>query len=66
MKPTITRCIHCNCYINLAYGSVSPGEHSEHSGRKDDPRAPGDWDDICDVCNYGKGLRSGPPETHDS
>jgi hypothetical protein len=59
-SPTLTRCIHCDAYINPQYGKYSPAEHSGHSGTEEDPRAPGDYDNICDSCNYGKGLRGGP------
>lgn len=50
----ITKCKHCGCDIDTELGEHSPnGDHV-------DPRAPGDWDDICDYCNYVKGLRGGP------
>ncbi len=57
----ITRCIHCNCFIETRLGELPPGgENAEHIGTFDDPKAPGDWDNICDQCNYGKGLPGGP------
>jgi hypothetical protein len=52
----LTRCKHCNCFINPKYGEDAPAEHQDHDGSKEDPRAPGDYDNICDRCNYGKGL----------
>ncbi len=53
----LTNCRKCGCYIDPALGAFPPGgEHSEHVGTIDDPRAPGDWDDICDHCNYGSTL----------
>lgn len=55
--PNRTQCIHCGSWINPAYGKDAPAEHSGHAGTLTDPRAPGDYDNICDVCNYGKGLR---------
>lgn len=56
----LVRCKHCNKWINLDFGADSPAEHAGAAGTKTDPRSPGDWNDICDVCNYGKGLRGGP------
>lgn len=56
----ITRCKHCGCYIDTDLGEESPGATQDNEGSKDDPRATGEWDDICDQCNYGKGLRGGP------
>jgi hypothetical protein len=50
----ITRCKECGAYINTAYGATSPAAHADHAGTKEDPRSPGDWDDICDACGYGK------------
>jgi hypothetical protein len=47
-------CRKCGAYIDPSLGSIAPtGEY--HSGEEDDPRPPGDWDDIYDVCNYGEG-----------
>jgi hypothetical protein len=55
----ITRCRHCDCLIDTQLGEIPPnGEH--HAGTTDDPRAPGDYDNVCDVCNYDLGLRGGP------
>lgn len=57
----LARCIHCDCWIDPKLGELPPGgENSEHEGTEEDPKAPGDWDDICDYCNYAKGLRGGP------
>ena len=55
----MTNCIHCGCVINPWLGH-SPPDGEQHSGTEDDPRPPGDWDNICDVCNYDKGLKGGP------
>lgn len=50
--PDLTRCCDCGAYIDPSKGAVPPtGEYTE--GTRDDPRAPGDWDDICDHCGYG-------------
>lgn len=55
----LTTCIHCGCVIDTSLGALPPdGEY--RAGDEDDPRAPGDYDNICDVCNYSKGLRGGP------
>lgn len=59
-QETLTRCIHCDSWIKPAYGQDEPAKHQGHAGTKSDPRAPGDWDNICDVCNYAKGLQGGP------
>jgi hypothetical protein len=56
----LSKCIHCGCCIQTDYGADSPAEHMGHEGTPDDPRAPGDWDNVCDVCNYDKCLRGGP------
>lgn len=55
----ITNCIHCDAFIDTKYGAYPPSEHQDHSGSEDDPMAPGDYDNICAVCNYDKGLRGG-------
>ena len=60
MRNKITRCKHCKAYINTAYGADPPAAHAGHEGTKNDPRAPGDYNNICDDCNYAKGLRGGP------
>jgi hypothetical protein len=54
-----THCIHCGCFINPKYGSESPAAHQGHEGTDTDPRSPGDYDNICDQCNFGNGLRGG-------
>lgn len=55
----VVLCVYCEAVIDLSLGEDPPtGE--EHSGDRDDPRAPGDWDNICDRCNYGLGLPGGP------
>jgi len=56
----LTRCKHCGAWIQTDYGQDEPAAHQDHEGTATDPRAPGDYDDICDVCNYGDGLRGGP------
>jgi hypothetical protein len=53
-------CIHCGAVIETKYGADSPAEHQGRRGTPNGPRAPGDYDNICDVCNYAKGLRGGP------
>jgi hypothetical protein len=59
-EPELSRCMHCDAFINPKYGADSPAVHAGHEGTEEDPRAPGDYDNICDVCNYAKGLRGGP------
>lgn len=44
----LSKCIHCGAYINPAYGDVPPAEHMDHAGTKEDPRAPGDWNNVCE------------------
>ena len=48
----LTQCKKCNAWVDLNYGADSPSVHSGAKGTKSDPRSPGDWDDICDVCCY--------------
>ena len=48
----LVRCRECGCYVKPSYGAVSPGHHQDASGTADDPRAPGDYNDICAVCDY--------------
>ena len=55
----MSTCLYCEATIDTALGAVAPtGE--EHDGTPSDPRAPGAYDDVCDRCNYGLGLRGGP------
>ena len=56
----ITNCKHCGAYIDTSLGADSPGTHQGQDGTKSKPFAPGDWDDICEPCNYGLELRGGP------
>ena len=49
---SFVRCRICNAYINLAFGKDEPAAHQDADGTMDDPRSPGDRDDICDVCDY--------------
>ena len=51
-NTTMPTCRKCGAHINLAFGADSPAEHSEAEGTIDDPRAPGDRDDICANCDY--------------
>ncbi len=60
MTRELTQCIHCDKWINPAFGADSPAEHQGASGTKKDPFAPGDYDNVCALCNYGKGLRGHP------
>jgi hypothetical protein len=56
----LDQCIHCGCYIETELGADSPGKHSDRTGHYNSPRAPGEYDNICDVCNYANGLKGGP------
>ena len=49
----LTTCRVCGCCIETDFGADSPAEHSDAAGTPHDPRSPGDYDDICDVCCYG-------------
>lgn len=60
MAEFLVRCKYCRAWINLDFGKDAPALHTGATGTKDDPRTPGDYDNVCDVCNYGKGLRGGP------
>jgi hypothetical protein len=50
---TLVRCKKCNAWVDLAFGADEPAAHQDAAGTKDDPRSPGDHDDICDACDYG-------------
>jgi hypothetical protein len=56
----LTECRHCGAAIETTFGADSPAEHQDAEGTPDDPRAPGDWDDVCAPCGYGEGLPGGP------
>ncbi len=56
----LTHCRHCGAWINPELGADAPGAHAGHAGTRQDPRAPGDYDNICDDCQYAKGLRGYP------
>lgn len=47
-----TKCSVCGCVIETEFGAVEPAEHLDAEGTEDDPRSPGDHDNICDVCDY--------------
>jgi len=47
-----SKCRRCGAWIATEYGRDDPAVHQGHAGTKADPRAPGDRDDICDVCDY--------------
>lgn len=49
-----TRCKKCGCWIETDYGAEAPAAHLDAEGTYDDPRSPGDHDDICDQCDYGR------------
>lgn len=53
----LVRCTHCRAWIDLAFGTDEPAAHADAVGTKTDPRSPGDQDDVCDQCYYGKGRR---------
>lgn len=50
----ITNCKVCDAVIDTELGADSPSEHADAEGTLDDPRAPGDWDDECAPCYYGR------------
>jgi hypothetical protein len=47
----LVQCKHCEAWIDLDFGADSPAEHADAEGTQEDPRSPGDWDDVCDQCN---------------
>jgi len=49
----LVECKECGVWIETKFGEDEPSKHQDASGTKDDPRAPGDRDDICDVCEWG-------------
>lgn len=48
----LVNCEECGCYINLEFGQYEIAEYAGREGTEEDPRSPGDYDDICDVCCY--------------
>jgi len=54
MDSELERCIHCGAYINPEFGADSPATHADAEGTEDDPRSPGDYDNVCDVCKLCK------------
>lgn len=56
MRDDLVQCVHCDAWIDLAFGADSPAKHADAEGTREDPRSPGDVNYICDVCYYGKGL----------
>ncbi len=48
----MTECKHCFALINPQYADDEPETHRNRAGTRDDPRAPGISDDVCDVCGY--------------
>lgn len=55
-KP-LCKCLKCKKWINPAFGLDGVSEHQEAIGTRTDPRAPGDWDDVCAVCYYNSTPR---------
>jgi len=49
----LVKCKQCGCYVETDYGKDAPAEHLDAAGTREDPRSPGDHDDVCDVCDYG-------------
>jgi hypothetical protein len=53
----LKNCRKCGAFIDLTLvDSESLSEQLWHTGAVDDPRAPGDHDDVCAVCCYDEGL----------
>jgi len=50
----LSQCLTCGATINLEYGKDNYAEHQGHAGTPNDPRAPGEYDDICDECQAKK------------
>lgn len=55
-----TKCQRCGREIETAFGADPASMHQEAMGTADDPMAPGDYDNICAICNYRDGVRGGP------
>lgn len=50
----LTKCKKCGCWVETDYGADTPVAHVDAAGTEDDPRSPGDRDDVCDVCCYSE------------
>lgn len=61
----MTTCHNCGAIINPEFGADSPVDHQDAEGTHDDPRAPGDYDNVCAVCNYALGVRGFPEKACD-
>jgi hypothetical protein len=59
-----TTCRHCGATIDPKLGADAPGTHADAEGTQDDPRAPGDWDNVCEICGY-RDDKPGSPLTAD-
>jgi len=46
----LTKCKDCGRWINPEFGNDSYADHQEAAGTKADPRAPGEYDDVCTHC----------------
>lgn len=55
-SESFTKCHNCGAIVNPALGAEAPTGEA-HEGTYDDPRAPGDYDNVCDVCNYRDDVR---------
>lgn len=51
----LRQCKQCGAWIETDFGHDAPAEHVDAAGTEDDPRSPGESDDICDVCEWGTG-----------
>jgi hypothetical protein len=60
-----TRCTNCGCVVETIFGADRPGTHDPAAGTDEDPRAPGDWDNVCEVCGYVSGVRGTPISERD-
>ena len=50
----LVRCKKCRCWIETEFGKDTPADHQDAEGTQEDPRSPGDHDDICDKCEWGE------------
>lgn len=60
MKRDLVTCDFCSSAIDLAFADDAPAMHEGAAGTADDPRSPGDYNNVCDVCCYLEGRRGSP------
>jgi hypothetical protein len=56
--PGLRTCCECGCKIDLDLLAFESGTTGAREGTPEEPRAPGDWDNLCENCDYGDSSNS--------